>query len=114
MKAAPYIAGAILGAIITVSVMSIQAYEMRQDLPKFQKNSALKSMKQSAAWTAMNTQLDQYDAHHTDATNKIAAVSDGPTRQALTKSLAAVDDVRDCVVKLSKCFKDYVAANDNE
>jgi uncharacterized membrane protein YhiD involved in acid resistance len=98
----------VVALIATLSVQPVRAYEMRQDLPKFQKNSALKTMKQSTAWTEMQTQLDQYDAHYIAATNSIAQVTDPKTQTALTKSMRATDDCHDALVKLINCFRDYV------
>jgi len=59
-------------------------------------------------WTSMTNQLANYDAHYIDATNKIEQVTDAKTKTALTKSLKATDDCHDALVKLIKCFRDYV------
>lgn len=101
-----------LGLVAVFNAPTATGYEIRQDVPKFQKNTALKALKQSAAWTQMQTQLDQYDTHYVAATNSIAQVTDPKTQTALTKSLKATDDCRDALVKLIRSFQDYVAAND--
>ena len=78
---------------------------------KASKSKAVKELKASDEWKNMQSASNQYDAHYIDATNKIAAVSDNATKTALTKSIKATDDCHDALVKLIKCFKDYVAAN---
>lgn len=70
----------------------------------------VQAMKASDAWAKMEEQLSQYETHYTQATNQIAQVTDTNTRQALTKSLKAVDDCKDALVKLIRCFHVYVEA----
>jgi chromosome segregation ATPase len=104
------------------------------------KQNQMKAMKQSDAWQDMQTKLDQYQGHYDSltnnqakldedvvaATNKIALVADAATKLALNKvqnevedqrKIAedlrkTIDDCHDALVKLVKCFKDYVAANE--
>lgn len=56
-------------------------------------------------WVSIMEQLDQYPAHHDDATNKIAQVTDAKTQAALTKSLRALDDCHDALIKLIRAMK---------
>jgi gas vesicle protein len=102
--------GAIVLLAGIMTTPQVQAYQHFQDPAGMQK----RAMKQSVAWKQMQTQLDQYDAHYTDATNKISQVADADVKAALTKSIRATDDCHDALMKLVKCFQDYVKANDQD
>ena len=82
-------------------------------IQKSAEKNQVKTMKESAAWVAMQTQLDQYDTHYTAATNSIEQVTDAKTKTALTKTIKTTDDCHDALVKLIKCFQDYVKAQGN-
>jgi len=97
---------------ILVIVATVFAAEPSPVNPAAVQKRDVKIMKTSNAWIAMTNQLAQYDDHYIDATDSIAEVTDAKTRTALTKSLKATDDCHDALVKLIKCFTDYVKANE--
>jgi hypothetical protein len=72
------------------------------------KDAALLWSHDQQAWYKIQQQLDNYDAHYTDATNKIEQVSDNTTKQALRKVASALDDVHDALRKAIRSLKGVI------
>jgi hypothetical protein len=64
--------------------------------------AARKAIKATDEYIALTNALRKYDADYTQATNKIASVSDNNTRQALNKVMDAVDDLKTVAQKLRR------------
>jgi len=104
----------IIAACVVGSLVMAQSgvIEIKPGVERIKTKTAIKQMKTAAAWQAMTNQLAQYESHYTEATNAVSKVTDAKTQTALTKSLRATDDCHDALVKLIKCFQDYVKANE--
>jgi len=78
------------------------------------KRQAVVDLKALPEWQAMEDDLDnltnriaRYDPDYAAATNKIGLVTDAKTVTALTKVLAVVDDVMQCVRIQKQLNSDY-------
>jgi hypothetical protein len=66
------------------------------------KESARQKIKTTDEYIALTNALRKYEADYTQATNKIASVSDNNTRQALNKVMDAVDSLKTVTEKLRR------------
>lgn len=66
------------------------------------RNEYQNALKATPEWINLKADLDKYDEDYISATNKIAAVSDNATRQALSKMLNLTDDHQKVIKDLKK------------